>query len=148
MAKFGEIVKITRKLRKTKDNNYFNVMRLQIKKELLVGILGKPTYKIEIDKTIYEWEEEGVKLFYSGPGFFRIDSNDRGMAWFINHFLERAKNYNEIIKKVVYGCKNDIEWSVVKEMIGSDGLIVHLSEIQILDHQSKEENKLITIEFN
>lgn len=129
-----ESIKIARKLVPNGNNRFTNKIFLQTKIELLIAIMGKPHNVVAKDNWIYYWRDKEVKLVWKGFGFFELTSDERGVSWFLECLIEQSKKYNDFIKYQLYGCKNELDWSLIREMIGDNRLLVYLNSIKLVDY--------------
>lgn len=130
----GECIKIARKLVKNGNNRYTNKIFLQGKIELIIAILGKPHNQVVKDGWIYYWKDREVKLWWKGFGFFELTSDERGVTWFLECLIAQSKTYNDFIKFTLYQCKNDLEWAIVRKLIGENRLLVYLDSIKLVNY--------------
>lgn len=134
----SETIKITRRLIKNANKRYNNHISIQGKIELIIGIIGKPHNKVEAGVFVWNWKDKEVKLFWKGFGFFELESDEHGIKWFLDFLVERAKIYNDKIKYGIYECKNNVEWDLIKVLIGDDRLSPYLDCIKIVDMSNKK----------
>jgi hypothetical protein len=131
-------IKIIRTLKRNEKGEMINSINLQVKIEVLIVILGKPHNKVEINKIIYDWKDKNLTLCWKGFGFFELRGGEEHLDWLMELMIDRIQQYNETIKFQFYKCKNDLEWSIIKEVIGKNRLLDYITSLKLINVTSEK----------
>lgn len=132
----SERIKIIRRIKqngKVAQNN----IAIQSKMETMLVLLGKPQKEVKEGNRIWYWEDRETGILWSGFGLFRVEGNENGIQWLMGILVDKAKAWNDLVKYGVLGCKNELEWEIIQEMVG-DRLPVYVSVIEFIDCQGRD----------
>lgn len=125
-------------IRRTKQNEgrVENNITLQSKMETMLVLLGKPQRDVKEGERIWYWEDRETGIYWRGFGLFQVEGNENGIRWLLEMLVDKAKAWNDLVKYGVLGCKNELEWEIIREMVG-DRLPVYVSAIEFVDCPSR-----------
>jgi len=134
-----ETIKIIREVHRSENRNWINKIRLQAKQDIIYALFGLPIVKYNIGVTLYYWEEREVKLIVEGFGFFIIESNENGIAWFVDFLVNQAARHNEIVKKLIYRVDEESSWRKINQFIPNKRLIDYIDCIKLIDKSTTKQ---------
>jgi len=142
-------IKILRRLKKNESGVLVNNIQILGGIELVMAVLGKPHNLVKEGDWIYYWRDYEAKLWWKGFGVFELESDDHGVKWFVDHLVKQGQRYNEVVKYGVYGCKNDLEWGIIRQLCSPNRLIVYLDKIQLINYPGNGEPRQVHVfDFN
>lgn len=127
----SEHIKITRRT-KQNGNQVINNITIQTKMDVMLVLLGKPHKEVKEGNTIWYWKDRETGITWGGFGQFTVEGDTNGIAWLLDNLVDRAKAWNELVKYGILGCKNELEWSIIKDMVG-DRLPVYVGSIELVN---------------
>jgi hypothetical protein len=114
-----------------------NRVGLRCRIDLLLVIMGRPHRRVERGGLVYEWPERGLALRWRGFGFFDVEGGEEHLDWLLGLLVDRVQRYNETVKFALYGCKNDAEWAIVRELVGPDRLLDYVTSLRFVNRDGR-----------